>query len=412
MTILANTTDKHYSIIPFSIVGLYVFHKLALASKNVSCFCDNASEKHGKIYQGTPVLSPDDAAQTFANNLYILSSLEKSDEIQEQLLGLSVPRESIISYEKILTQDELETLHDLVSLEQATDILPHFAEKANEVRLTKAKYFLPGGLGEDEIPLVESQIDICITEKCSLHCQDCSNCMQYFKEPKHLSMQEVLAGFRAYINSIPYVRSLNLLGGEPLLHPHVAEIAQGIHASGKVGLLTIITNGTIVPKQGTLLKLKQADVLFAISDYGVFSKKKKDLISALAEIGIPYMVLPIQTWYVSRQLLAKPLDEEITLANFKACDASCKTLKGSIYYHCPVAAHAKVLSASPAPHLDGIDFSSDEFSISDFLTYKQKKKPLPVCAFCSGNDRIHDPQPIEPAIQSSNVKPYTKFESQ
>ena len=71
-------------------------------------------------------------------------------------------------------------------------------------------------------------IEIPITTKCTLNCKECSNLIQYYQEPYHISAADIIRDVRKLSRVAKGILLLRLLGGEPFLHPDLARIVRQI----------------------------------------------------------------------------------------------------------------------------------------------------------------------------------------
>ena len=78
------------------------------------------------------------------------------------------------------------------------------------------------------------RIEVSITTFCSLKCKDCSNLMQFYDKPYHVSAEQVIASIERVLNAIDSLEQLVILGGEPFLHPEFERIINYANKHKKV----------------------------------------------------------------------------------------------------------------------------------------------------------------------------------
>ena len=64
------------------------------------------------------------------------------------------------------------------------------------------------------------KFEIVVTTKCTLRCEACANLMQYFDKDTHYTctLSGIVASLEALFKIVGSVQTVNVLGGEPLLH--------------------------------------------------------------------------------------------------------------------------------------------------------------------------------------------------
>lgn len=90
--------------------------------------------------------------------------------------------------------------------------------------------------------MIRGSFDLYITNVCNLHCKNCI-VLDYKGRVTipHLSLAEI----KEIIEKIPVqLEQIQLVGGEPTLHPQLEEIVLYLKQSNKAQKLSIVTNGT------------------------------------------------------------------------------------------------------------------------------------------------------------------------
>lgn len=135
--------------------------------------------------------------------------------------------------------------------------------------------------------------DFYITSYCTLNCKLCMTGMPFIKNRRHVPVEEINDHLTRIFNIWDNAMRLNLLGGEPLMHPDVYEVTKtALRYRDHIQEFRITTNGTIVPED-RLLELISAcgrSFSFVISNYGTLSKKFSSLMERLEFYKIPYRV--------------------------------------------------------------------------------------------------------------------------
>lgn len=133
------------------------------------------------------------------------------------------------------------------------------------------------------------------TNICTLKCRGCST-MTPQVEPKlrkNFEVDDLKWSIKQLSKIADAVNSIEILGGEPLLHPQLAETIYCLREQPNIFQIVIDTNGTIMPSQELLNAMAECDVIVRISDYGEVSAKKTELYSALISNNIITFMRPV-----------------------------------------------------------------------------------------------------------------------
>jgi len=134
-------------------------------------------------------------------------------------------------------------------------------------------------------------LDFPITTRCTLNCVACMQYIPYRKKldvPIELLIQELNELF----TYITFVGEISIIGGEPFLHPDLAELLTHIDSfhRDKIGSLVITTNAMVLPDERTLRACRDTGIFVSISDYSenVFGivAKLADFEKTIKEAGL------------------------------------------------------------------------------------------------------------------------------
>ena len=232
--------------------------------------------------------------------------------------------------------------------------------------------------------------EVHITDHCNLNCKGCAHFSNLCK-PTFADLGEFTADMNRMAGLFSAVKQIYLLGGEPLLHPQVADFVRVARKAFPKTRIYLMTNGTLVTRMA-------ADVWDALAETGVI------LLCDSYPIGLP--VEEINTlgrehgvkieWTVARKEFFKiPIDPEgghDATVSFYGCQGfnNCPIIRDGRLYPCAYAAFADVfrerfgiegLKVSPADSIS-IRGDADPEKVIDFLRH-----PIPWCANCDMNSR-------------------------
>lgn len=262
------------------------------------------------------------------------------------------------------------------------------------------------------------QTGIILTMSCNLKCRLCSNYAPYYSHPEYYSIESLKEMMQRYFKVVPYIRKLMVSGGEPLLHPALADLIEDLKRyREQIGTFGIITNGTIVPSEKLLMAVEEfgCHFHFLIDNYGQnLSVKTEEIDTLLTARGIDHIVRnytedhPHCGGFVDFGDLSarKAWTEEEVRQRFAVCAYPQKyhfafDLVGGVMYPCGPCRRCKELGIAD-DYSEYIDLFDDSLSLEEQrkkIAAIYKKKSLKACAFCNG--MCEDSQRFSPAQQLS-----------
>ena len=239
---------------------------------------------------------------------------------------------------------------------------------------------------DQEYDLFLRSVDVIITEKCSLKCQDCSNLMQHYENPKHCDTEQILADVDKLCEEVDYINELRVIGGEPFMNKDYPRIIKHLCKKENVGWVVIYTNGTIVP---VFAALDNDKVVVMVTNYGDLSRNLRIIEEGLISLSIAYKIVTPDNWTDCGSIGFQDRSAEGLRDTFKNCCANkTYTLSEGKFYLCPFSANFDRLGYGKS---DWLDISRDRIKLIYSTNF------LWACDFCSG--RPYDAPKIKPAIQ-------------
>lgn len=144
-------------------------------------------------------------------------------------------------------------------------------------------------------PLKMDHATILITLKCNLKCKLCSAYAPYYTDARHPALEDTKEALKRFFLIVSYVDKFTICGGEPLIYPFLAEVLDFLQQYKKqMGLLEILTNGTVVPSEKLLNQMKQYaenEFRVLIDNYGPdLSRQVPQIADLLERVGITHTV--------------------------------------------------------------------------------------------------------------------------
>ena len=270
----------------------------------------------------------------------------------------------------------------------------------------------------DEATLYIRSVDIVITEKCSLKCQDCSNLMQYYESPKNIELDSVIKEIDSVTDAADEINELRIIGGDAFMNKDFPEIVNYAASKKNVNKVVIYTNGTIAPNLEKISAIAQSPKIFVfITTYGALSKNAEKLSEALQMHGIQYNNQPAYGWTDCGRIVKHERTETERAKIFQNCCAKhFTTLTDNKIFRCPFAANLHRLGATPNYEDDYIELKDmDKLTATELEEYRSTLKQylrevayIKYCDHCNG--RTYGDPEIQPGIQTKTPLSYIKIE--
>lgn len=362
-------------------IGVITKRMLEKINIKVQGFADNDQTMQGKYIEDIFVYSPEQIAEQFPDAFIIICRLfvATQKEIEAQLSGLGYKQmiPCLLIWHRVkmggISQKEWEESFAVIHSKCA--------------------------------PMFLQSVECDITEYCSLSCQECANLIPYFSKPKHFDTELIIQSMKNLAQSTCGIGRVVIVGGEPFLHPDLDKICEEVSAIDQILSVQLTTNGTIVPNDNLLERLKHSVAYIVISDYGVYSSQKDALITALEKFQIPYEVRGQGKWW---RIFGKPQKflrtEEENKQIFQSCPyKGCLSVLNGVFRLCPRSNYAVQLGAVPQHQTDHVSLVNDNISFEEraeqiYNLLHQTETYFP-CSYCMGATGEF----ILPAIQSEKI---------
>jgi ubiquinone/menaquinone biosynthesis C-methylase UbiE len=244
---------------------------------------------------------------------------------------------------------------------------------------------------EPRIPkIVRRVVEYNLTEHCNLTCAGCDHSSPLLPT-KFADVSEFRRDLEA-LSLILHVSELKLLGGEPLLHPDLAELLRLARASGIADRITLVTNGVLLDR----------------CDPAIFVSIDKLAVSLYPGVRLPLELTELNAWskkfgfelaltrmnsFRVGPINSRNQDTVLVQRIFDRCemahDWSCHTIHEGYYFKCPPAALLTARLALRGESIqnrehDGVKIHSNPRLREDLETYLRDRKPLEACNYCLG----------------------------
>ena len=224
-------------------------------------------------------------------------------------------------------------------------------------------------------------IEVHLVDHCNLNCKGCTHYSNLVTESSgsFLDLEE----FECDINEISKkvrLRKLRLMGGEPLLHPKIADFFYVARKVFPNTYISLVTNGILLNKMpDTFWKaVKENNLFIDISKYPPVSHKMGDIIDLIDENKCTLgNIRAIRGFF--------PLFElDGSLNGHKDCsNLNCKNLRHGKLYICPSVAYLDIFNKYfnlNLPEDGGVDI----YKSSGKELIKLINSPIKLCKYCDG----------------------------
>ncbi len=247
-----------------------------------------------------------------------------------------------------------------------------------------------------------SDVDNFITNNCNLRCKDCIIRHTHRKNKRKLPPEEVLRHLDEIFEKVDYVGKLIFGCGDGLIYDHLPELLDyaGSRYGGRIQKITLITNGTIIPKPEVLAAMKRNNIHVIIDDYRDTVELAKTnfpkLVALLAENGIRHTELKHPFWYDMR--LGEDVNSHMSEVDLTAHMAGCDCGNQSqVYYGWDGQKVYRCLLSALAVEFGMVRETENEFvrlnevapkELLEFILGYTDKGYLDTCRVCLGGRSV------------------------
>jgi hypothetical protein len=248
------------------------------------------------------------------------------------------------------------------------------------------------------------------TTRCTLTCEGCNHLRDHFKPENNFDIpfSDIVSDLETLLHSVDVVNKLVIVGGEAFLHPKLDRILLHVLSLKKVGIVHIITNGTVVPKDDKIYSLLSHNrVIVEISGYGdrlprAMRTNVATFIDALVRHGVNHRHTQTMQWFDFGGFERRDYSEEQMCRVFSSCCFVSNDLFNGRLYTCSRSALGTYLEKLPDYPDDYVDLRKPEQSdLRSRLTAFFAKKYAHACRHCNGTSAVT----IEAGCQARSSRP-------
>lgn len=374
------------------------------------CFWDRNADILGFECDGTPIQVPDPAAATELERgncvvLIAIFSENVAEQIRSQLNQAGYTQ--VVADRRLLNQ----LLHAECASRQAAgqfsfdlsrcQMCPVVSDARSRCDLFDDHVQRHFVLGLEQVPLLElvvPSMGVLVSNKCTMTCEGCNHLRDHYvsSDNRDIAPGVILNDLEKMLSAVDLVNKLVLVGGESLLHPQIESIVSRIMQLPRVGIIQVITNGTVVPKSRRLFELLASPrVIIEISDYGdhvpvQLRPNLERFVARLEEYGIHYRRIKTLQWFDFGGFEDRGYDAVSIRRVYETCCFVSHDLLDGRLYKCSRSAYGTAIGKVPdypGDYVDirGLDRTTLRHRLTEFLALDH----VEACRHCNGASSTH-----------------------
>lgn len=260
------------------------------------------------------------------------------------------------------------------ALTSKIEIMVNMKVKIDDILIASNEFMITGDSDKlykfqnyHRIPYIEYHV----ADHCNLNCKGCLHFAPLVKQDKFPIFDNVKRDLTKLKSIIPYIDTIRILGGEPLLNPELIHYLKMTRQIYPLAEINIVTNGILLQNENDTLMsaLKKYSIGVDISVYPPMFDKIDDIVSRISSKGITVTCTkPITEFFC-------PLDELTGHAKFTSeHHCTCPNLYDGALYVCYIIAYLRYFNAAFGANLNDIDGRIDIYRPN--LTFGDVKKEL------------------------------------
>lgn len=232
--------------------------------------------------------------------------------------------------------------------------------------------------------LIMPHVELHISDKCNLNCRGCTHFSPLFDEIGAV-FEEKMEDIRKLKRLFPEIFRIDVLGGEPLLNPDLAEYVIALRKELPKTFIQIYTNGLLIPQlsEDILKIIYENNIGVSISEYAPTHKIIDKITNRLEEYEIHYRIAA----YDSKQKFNTPVSTNANSKYPKLCISDgCITVNNGMIARCPTLMYISKFNEYFQQNLptEGI-YKLDDYTDGNLLL-KDMEKEVPLCKHCIQKD--------------------------
>jgi organic radical activating enzyme len=237
--------------------------------------------------------------------------------------------------------------------------------------------------------LVRKSIEYSLTDHCNLSCYGCDHASPLL--PPALAEAASFEADLAALRGVLHTQRLYLIGGEPLLHPRLADFMDIARRSGVCDGVFLVTNGTLLHRAPEAVWRGLAGIDVTLYPGVRVQMPLEEMQRRARRHNVALSVRRSNEF--RRTILHRRIEDEALVQTiYDACriahDFGCHAVHDGRYYKCSVAPYTAKRLRLVGTAYQGPDDGVPLHGVADLRRrleeYLGSDRPLPSCAYCLG----------------------------
>lgn len=224
-----------------------------------------------------------------------------------------------------------------------------------------------------------------VIDNCNLNCKRCQHFSNIANKDSFASYDDIKRDFDRLQELFDDIRTIAILGGEPLLNPELPKYCYMIHEHFEHAQIEIITNGILVRQMNSELvrAVRENNVLMNISYYPILDDIIEDIVKFLKTNDMHFHIGNRISEFSKRLTLEKQTDD-INEKYMLCRDSCCTTLRNGKIYPCYLPATVHVFNDTFRQNIDMVDEGINIYqqTVTGEFIVERLKTPFEICKHC------------------------------
>lgn len=229
-----------------------------------------------------------------------------------------------------------------------------------------------------------------VGQVCTLKCIHCCEAIPFLKDHKFVPIDVIVADIQRVASSSRFLTFVELIGGEPFLHPDYPELLKELLKIKNIGYIKSFTNGTVVPGEDLCQIMKNPRFMLQISNYekqatGKLLENINKTRQILKEQKIQYIFTQNFEWQDFSSFDLNNENKKSIKKIFEACPLHCcnRLFNGNLY-RCPHQYAGVELGKLKKLEVESIEINKlDERDLAKALEAFENVEYIDACRYCT-----------------------------
>ena len=247
--------------------------------------------------------------------------------------------------------------------------------------------------GAPRIDFMIPSLGVLISNRCTLNCKGCNHLREYYQPSDYIDIAagQLSEDLNKILDATDLINTLVIVGGEAFLHRDIDKIIERILSLPKIGIIHIITNGTVVVQKESIFKLlANPRIIVEISGYhGKIPSRLEVNVrlfrEKLAKYGVNYRYTEQMQWFDFGTFENRKYSKEELFNVYSSCCFVSNDIFDGKLHKCSRSVFGNYLGMIPDFVSDYVDLrKTPPEELRAKLIKFFKKKYVEACRFCNG----------------------------